>query len=223
MAGITGYGAGLMLLPILTIFMGPKVAIPMLSIIQLTSNTSRVAVNRKLILWNYSVYYGLGALPGAFLGVYLFTRFSPGALSFFVGLYVLLIPLLRRRFNREYKIKPLWFLLVGFFSSAISGFVGIVGPVTAPFFLALGLSKGAFVGTEAAGAVVVHAAKLIGYSATGSITLRVFLYGCLISPLAWLGSWIGKLCHNRMKDHHFTLLLDAVCIVFGLVLILRRP
>lgn len=119
-------------------------------------------------------------------------------------------------------MKPPWFLLVGFFSSAISGFVGIVGPVTAPFFLALGLSKGAFVGTEAAGAVFVHSAKLLGYAVTNSITLKVFFYGCLISPLAWLGSWIGKLCHGRMKDHHFTLLLDAVCVIFGFILVIKR-
>jgi len=41
-SGVAGFGGGLILLPFLTYFVSPKVAIPMLTIAQLFGNGSRV-------------------------------------------------------------------------------------------------------------------------------------------------------------------------------------
>jgi hypothetical protein len=48
-------------------------------------------------------------------------------------------------------------------SSCLSALLGSVGPLMAPFFLAHGLVKGVYIGTEALPTVVMHVTKLVAY------------------------------------------------------------
>ena len=50
------------------------------------------------------------------------------------------------------------FAAIGAVFGFLSALLGSVGPLLAPFFLAYGLVKGAYVGTEALATVVMHGA-----------------------------------------------------------------
>ena len=218
-AGTTGYGLGLMLLPILSLSLGTRTAVPALAIVQLTSNFSRAIINRKQIEFHYGIWFGIGALPGALIGAWLFSHLPVHGLASIVGIYLILIPFLRRRFSRSFQIPPPGFVAVGFVTSLVSSLIGVVGPLCAPFFLSIGLTRGAFVGTEAVGSVFTHVFKLTGYGLNHVLTSKEVFLGLALSPITWVGSWIGKHAANRLKDHHFANLIDGVCVFFGILLI----
>lgn len=222
-AGTTGYGIGLTLLPVFSLVLGTRTAVPIVAIVQLASNSSRSAVHRKQLDTKSALWFASGAVPGALVGSWLFAHFPIHGLSIAVGIYLLIIPLLRRKFSHAFKIPPAAFLPVGFLSSVISGLIGIVGPLCAPFFLALGLTKGAFIGTEAFASIFTHISKLIGYGANHVLTSKEVWIGLAIAPITWVGAWIGKHIANRLEHHHFTNLIDLVCLVFGVIMIWRGP
>ncbi len=90
-------------------------------------------------------------------------------------------------------------LLVGV--GAASGFgsalVGSVGPLVAPFMLARGLTKGAYIGTEASTAVVMHLTKLFVFGLAAVLTIAGISYGIALAPASAGGTYVGK----RVVDH----------------------
>jgi hypothetical protein len=58
-----------------------------------------------------------------------------------------------------------------------SALAGSVGPMVAPFFLARGLVRGAYIGTEAASAVVMHLTKLLVFGAAAILTRCIAVRG----------------------------------------------
>lgn len=221
-AGTTGYGIGLTTLPVFSIILGTRFAIPIVAIVQLMSNSSRVVVNRAQVNWRCGLWFGLGAVPGALAGAWLFAHLPIQGLDYLAGGYLLCVPLIRRKFAHVFKLPERAFGFIGFFSSLVSGLIGIVGPLCAPFFLALGLTKGGFVGTEAFGSVFTHTAKLTGYAVNHAMTIRQLFIGIALAPITWLGSWIGRHIANRLKDHHFINIIDVISILFGLLMIFKR-
>ena len=63
------------------------------------------------------------------------------------------------------------FVLIGAGASFLSALLGSVGPLMAPFFLAYGLVKGAYIGTEALSTVVMHVTKLVAYRGAAMLLL----------------------------------------------------
>jgi len=93
--------------------------------------------------------------------------------------------------------------------------------VTAPFFLAYGLSKAAYIGTEAAATVVTHIFKLVAYGSTNLLSPRVLVAGLLAAPCMFIGSWLGKRIVDRLSERAFVVVIEIVMIGAGTMLLVR--
>lgn len=100
-----------------------------------------------------------------------------------------------------------------------SSLVGSVGPLTAPFFLARGLVKGAYIGTEAAAAVVMHTTKLVVFGAAAVLTVRTGAIGLALAPAVTAGEWVGKQVVDRLPTAVFVALVEISLLVAGVLLL----
>ena len=91
----------------------------------------------------------------------------------------------------------------------------------APFFLAYGLLKGAYIGTEALSTVVMHVTKLFAYQQTAVLTVSGVLIGLALGPIMVFGSWIGKRIVDWLPEKVFVAIIEAVLVVAGLVFLIR--
>ena len=67
-ASVTGFGGGVIMLPVLVWMFGVRDAIPVLTIVQVMSNLGRVWFNRKELSWTVVGWFSLGAVPAAIIG-----------------------------------------------------------------------------------------------------------------------------------------------------------
>jgi uncharacterized membrane protein YfcA len=90
----------------------------------------------------------------------------------------------------------------------------------APFFLNLGLSRQALVGTKAACQAAGHVVKVAIFGVAG------FVFGAWLAPLALLsgmvvvGTWLGSHLLDRVSERHFVLLYRTVLTLIALRLVL---
>ena len=63
LSAVAGFGGGVLLLPVFTALFGLRVAVPMLTLTQLSSNGSRVWLNRRELRWPLIGWFALGAIP----------------------------------------------------------------------------------------------------------------------------------------------------------------
>jgi uncharacterized membrane protein YfcA len=109
--------------------------------------------------------------------------------------------------------------VIGAASGFGSALVSSVGPMVAPFFLAGGLPRGAYIGTEAASAVVMHLTKLIVFGAAAVLTWRTGLIGLALAPAAAAGAWVGKKILDRLPVAVFVVLVEIGLVVSGVLLL----
>nr|WP_251060841.1 TSUP family transporter [Streptomyces sp. ISL-100] len=120
--------------------------------------------------------------------------------------------------SRTLRLDDPAFAAVGAASGFGSALVGSVGPMVAPFFLARGLLRGAYIGTEAASAVVMHLTKLIVFGAAAVLTASSASIGLALAPASTAGAWVGKKIVDRLPAHVFVVVVEIGLIVSGLLL-----
>jgi uncharacterized membrane protein YfcA len=221
-AAVTGFGGAAILLPILVWLFGIREAVPILTIAQLFGNGSRVWFNRTAIDYRVVLWFSFGGVPLAILGGMLFAKAPLGFLTRLLGAFLILIVILRHT-RREQLFRPRLrhFALIGAGSSVFSALLGSVGPLMAPLFLAYGLTKGAYIGTEALCTVVMHVFKLVAYGHTGLLTVHVLAAGVLLGPIMISGSFIGKKILDALPEKVFVLVIDATLVAAGALFLIH--
>jgi uncharacterized membrane protein YfcA len=215
LSAVAGFGGGVLLLPVFTALFGLRVAVPILTLTQLSSNGSRVWLNRREVRWSLVGWFAAGAVPCAVAGALLLAHAPLGPLKRLLGVFLIVVVLWRRRNPAPRRPPAGAFAAVGAGSGLGSALLGSVGPLTAPFFLAFGLTRAAYIGTEAASALVLHLAKIAGYGAGALLTREVLLYGIALTPAALAGAWVGKRLVGRISDKVFVALVEAGLVGAG--------
>jgi hypothetical protein len=221
-AAITGFGGAAILLPILVWLFGMREAVPILTIAQLFGNGSRVWFNRTALDYRVVLWFSLGAVPLAILGGMLFAKAPLSALTRLLGGFLILLVLLKHS-RRKQLFRPTLrqFAVIGAGSSLLSALLGSIGPLMAPLFLAYGLIKGAYIGTEALCTVVMHLFKLAAYGASDLLNSRTLTAGVLLGPLMICGSLLGKKVVDALPEKVFSLIIDATLIAAGALFLIK--
>lgn len=221
-SAVAGVGVGLVLLPVLVLYLGVKSAIPILAIALLAASSSRVTVYRRDVVWPAVGWTVLGAVPAGTVGAWLFTVAPAPLITRFIGGMLLGILVLRHLHLRPVPIRrAVWFLPVGAGFGLLSGFASGVGPVLAPFYLAYGLRKGAYVGTIGCVAMAMQVTKLTVFGTSDLLTPRVLGYGLFLVPLTVLGTVLGKRIMLRISERTFVFVIEGVMLFGGAALLLR--
>jgi uncharacterized membrane protein YfcA len=223
-AAVTGFGGAVILLPILSWVVGIREAVPVLTVAQLVGNASRVWFNRKELVFPIIGWFALGGIPMAAMGGFLFASAPLVALTRLLGVFLLIMAVVRRLAKDRFPNLPApAFVGIGGVSSLISALVGSVGPLMAPFFLAHGLIKGSYIGTEAACTVVMHITKLLAYGKYSLLSVQNVLFGLAVGSFMILGSYLGKRILSRVSSKTFELLIEINLIVAGVLFIVSPP
>jgi uncharacterized membrane protein YfcA len=221
LSGIVGFGSSLMLMPVLVIAFGPLQAVPIMAIAAVMANLSRVVAWWREIDWPSCAAFAATAAPFGALGAYtllsLPTRLIETALGVF---FIAMIGIRRWMAAHDLRLRPLHLALIGAPIGYLTGIVVSTGPITAPLFLAAGLAKGRFIGTEAAATLAVFVAKAVVFRGFGALPLEIAVKGLITGSTLMAGAFIAKRFVLQMDAARFRLLMDALMLVSGLVLLL---
>jgi uncharacterized membrane protein YfcA len=213
LGGLVGTGSSLVLLPVLVLLYGPREAVPMMGIAAVMANIGRVAAWRRLIQWRPVVAYAAPGAPAAVLGAHRLLAISPTIVEGFLGVFFLvMIPARRTMAARAWRVR-LWQLAVaGAVVGFLTGLVLSTGPLSVPIFTGYGLSGGAFLGSEAASALVLYAAKLTTFGQAGSLTTALVARGLAIGTALMIGPFLTRRIVQRLQPHTYALLIDLVLV-----------
>jgi uncharacterized membrane protein YfcA len=220
LSAVAGFGGGVLLLPVFTALFGLRTAVPVLTLAQLSSNGSRVWFNRHALRWPIIGRFALGAVPFALAGGLLLATAPLTPLKRLLGGFLLVVVGWRRWNPHPRRPSPRAFVGVGAASGLGSALLGSVGPLTAPFFLAYGLVRDAYIGTEAACALVMHLSKLVAYGVGALLDPTVLLLGLALTPATLAGAWAGRRTVGRLSDRLFVRLVEAGLVAAGLIFLL---
>jgi uncharacterized protein len=220
LAGIVGFGASIMLMPILMLAFGPLEAVPIMAIAALMANFSRVLVWWHEVDWRANAYYCATAIPAAALGARTLLILDPRLIEGILGaMFLAMIPARRWLLARGLRIHAWHLALVGAAIGFLSGMVASTGPINTPFFLAYGLVKGAYISTEAVGSMAIGVTKAIVFQRYNALPLDTVARGLIVGTTLMIGSRLAKGFVLRLDAHQFRALMDCLLAGAGVVLL----
>ena len=217
---VAGSGGSTVLLPVLVLYFGIRDAVPIITIANLSANLSRSVINRGEIVYPVVGWFMLGTVPASLLGAWLFTVTPPEILTRLLGALLIFLAIWRR--VRRLGISPptrwpaAWFFPLGTLFGFLEGLMGSVGPLMAPFFLAHGLMRGAYIGTDALVTSVMQGIKLGVFGGAQLVGAGILAAGLTLVPFMVLGTLLGKKMLNRVSDSLFAVLLEWMLVAAGL-------
>lgn len=220
LSGIVGFGAAIILMPVLMMSFGPQEAVPIMAMASMLANLSRVLVWWRDVDWRANAYYCVTAVPMAALGARTLLILEPRVVETALDtLFIAMVPARRWLLKQGMKIEARHFLIVGAGIGFLSGMVASTGPINTPFFLAYGLVKGAFLATEALGSIAIGMTKALVFRRFDALPVETVVKGLVIGASLMIGSRLAKRFVLALDPDQFRTLMDALLVCAGLVLI----
>lgn len=220
LGGIVGFGTSIMLMPALVLVFGPREAVPIMAIASIMANASRVAAWWREVDWKATAAYSVTGIPAAALGARTLLTLPPGVVEGVLGAFFIAMIFVRRWMARQQWQLNLWHLAaVGAGIGFLTGIVVSTGPINAPFFLAYGLVKGAYLSTEALGSLAVYVSKAITFRTFGALPVEALAKGLIIGSTLVVGSFVAKRFVLKLDPERFRLLMDALLLAAGLTML----
>ncbi|SJZ70057.1 hypothetical protein SAMN02745126_01955 [Enhydrobacter aerosaccus] len=219
-SGVVGTGATIILLPVLVFAFGPKAAVPIMAVVALMSNVAKITAWWKEIDWRATAFYALGGVPGAALGARTMLALPPAIVDIALGsFFLLMIPGRHWLARRVQRVRPWMLAPAGLAIGFLTGVVVSTGPLSVPLFTAYGLSKGAFIATEAAGSLALYIAKAATFRTLGGLPTDIIAKGLITGSSVMAGTYGARLLVERLHIATFQRLLDGVMLISGTTLI----
>lgn len=219
--GISSFGSGLVLTPVLTPILGIKAVIPIMAVAMTLGNLSRVWVYRHHIQPKPLLQIMLPALPCVLLGTYIYKVLPQDVLEMVIGIFLLIIiPIRRYLAKKQFTPTPVIIASAAILFGVVSGALPGGGIVLLPILLGIGLTGGGIIGTDACIGMITNISKVIFFFLFSLLNFHTFLYGLLIGVCMFPGTYLARWLLNKMHIKIHTLLIETLILFSGVYFIL---
>ncbi len=219
--GLSGFGAALVAIPLLSLVIDIKIAVPLCMLTSVIMTTYMGVKLRRYFDRKKILPICLGSLPGIILGVIVLKRVPSDTIRFFLGLFLVLYSLYSLILSTKPRdLNPKWGYFAGFLSGVGSAALSTGGP---PLIIYVTLNNwtnnqikatitGAFIFTTYLG-ITVHAVS-------GMTTMIVLKYFLFAAPAVLLGTAVGSYCYGYLGKASYLKIIFAFLVVMGLMLMM---
>lgn len=221
-SGMTGFGGGLLLPPILAPILGVQHVVPVLSFAMLITNAHRL-----VLYWKHANLKLIGivlvtVVPAVVLGTSIYLGMPPDMIAIVLGSFLLLsIPVGRFLAKRRIQLGPVGLSLAGGCFGIISGTTPGAGMLMVPVLLGAGLVGEAFLATDASISIAVNLTKAVIFNQLGGLPLGLLAIGLVIGACTVPGNYLARWILRRTSVRLHTRLLEILVLVGGLSLLAR--
>jgi len=213
-AGVLGFGGGMLLIAILPLYLHPSIIIPIHGITQLASNSSRMLFSIQDVQWTLLPKFLFGSLIGTLLFGLLLSSISSTYIPIAIGIYILL-NLWSARFVAFIKAYENYYV-IGLFQTGLGLIVGATGPIAISVLTKELKCKNQIIATSSMFMSISHVAKIlvfgfIGFSFFEHVSLLMYMvFGSIIGSL--VGTKLRSLADNNRLLFTIKLLLSLLAI-----------
>lgn len=221
LGGVIGFGTTIILMPPLVYLYGSLLTIPIIAITATIANLSRVLIWWRSIDWKVCAIYSATAIPAVILGANTLVLFNQSIIELILGVFLLALIPIRRWMRSKSMTVQLWQMaIVGAGIGYLTGIVATTGAINTPFFLAFGLTKGAYLGTEAASSLSIFITKGIVFHQLGVIDMTAITQGIYLGLCVFGGSLLSKRIVLKMPEERFVILMEWVIAISGISILM---
>lgn len=219
--GLTGFGFALTSLPLLSMFIAPKAAVPIITICSVFLDGYTLYDARKHVQYKAITYLVASGIAGMILGTYFLVSLDSQILRLVIGVVTVLFTIASMMgVKREISNTKLASIPVGLLSGVMGGTISISGPPIVLFFNNQNVEKKTFRANLIAYFFCLYFATVPAYFVGNLITVELLQSSAVMVPVMFLGATIGIRLSKRLDETVFKRITLALILVTGVMAIL---
>lgn len=220
--GLTGFGSGLISIPLLVLLLPLQAVVPLIVLLDYTASFSQSVSAHEKVRWREVVPLLPFSMAGVLAGLLILKTMSAAAMSHALGVFVLFFAVYQF-FGVETaaRYSKAWAVLAGGSGGLIGTLFGTGGPFYIIYFRLRGLDKSELRATFAATFLIDGGWRLVGYAASGFFTRDFLLTALAALPVMAVALYAGGRIHSRISQNTFQRAISLLLVCSGLALLLK--
>lgn len=230
--GASGFGMALLAVPLLTLLVDPKVAVPAVTMAGMAVSALTVIQLWRHCDWRRAAWLGIPALLAAPFGVHLLKVLTSQQLCFGLGVVLILssvVSLCQKQRScegaaaagRAARIGPVGSVAVGGFSGVLGGALGMTGPLLADYLNKSGIRPDEFRITLNLIFLASSVWRTGLYAAQHVMTGPTLWLAAGAIPVAALGAFVGGVAGRRIRPETFTNSVNWMLLLIGIGMLVQ--
>lgn len=219
--GLSGFGSGLIAIPLLAFMFPLTFIVPVLGLLSYSGTILQSIHLRKQVVWRDMLPLVPFSMLGIFIAIWLLVNLDANKLVMALGVFVLmysvysLLPLTIHAGSRK------WAIVAGCGGGMVGALFGTGGPFYVVYLKMRQLNKNQFRATIAMIFLVDGGVRMTGYALNGLFTPQVLWLVATLLPVLFLGMYTGHHLHIKIDQQRFNQVISILLMVSGVMLIIK--
>ena len=219
--GLTGFGFALTSLPLLSLFLAPKTAVPLITMCSVFLDGYTLYEAREHVQYREIVTLVVSGITGMILGTYFLVSLDSQIIRLVIGVVTVLFTVASLMgVKREISNTRLASIPVGLASGILGGSMSISGPPIVLFFNNQNVEKKVFRANLIAYFFCLYFATVPAYFIGNLITLELLQSSAVMVPVMFIGATMGIMLSRKLDETVFKRITLLLILVTGVMAIL---
>jgi uncharacterized membrane protein YfcA len=219
--GLTGFGFALTSLPMLSLFLAPKTAVPLITVCSVFLDGYTLYEAREHVQYKKIIPLVVSGIAGMVLGTYFLVSLDSQIIKLVIGVITVLFTVASfMGVKREISNTRLASIPVGLMSGILGGSMSISGPPIVLFFNNQNVEKMVFRANLIAYFFCLYFATVPAYILNDLITVELVKSSAVLVPVMFMGATIGIRLSKKLDENVFKRIALLLILITGVMAIL---
>jgi len=219
--GLSGFGSGLVAIPLLAFFLPLPFIVPVLALVSYTGTVYQSFTYRRDVVWRDLWPLLPFSLAGITIALWLLVNADVTVLTLTLGIFIFcyavysLLP-------HEIKSGSRWWAIA---AGSSAGLIGALFATGGPFYVLYlkmrKVTKQQFRATITMIFLVDGGARMFGYFYSDLFTAKTVTLSLVLLPVLFLAMYVGQHLHIKINDHRFNQVVSILLLLSGLSLVIK--
>lgn len=219
--GLSGFGSGLVAIPLLAFFLPLPLIVPVLALVSYTGTVYQSFTYRKDVVWRDLWPLLPFSIAGITIALWLLVNADVTMLTFMLGLFIFCYAVYSLLPHEIKSGSRWWAAASGSSAGLIGALFGTGGPFYVLYLKMRKVTKQQFRATITMIFLVDSGARILGYFYSDLFTSKMLVLVLVLLPVLVLAMYVGQHLHIKINDRRFNQVVSILLLVSGLSLAIK--
>ena len=219
--GLSGFGSGLVAIPLLAFFLPLTFIVPVLALVSYTGTVYQSFTYRSDVVWRDLWPLLPFSLAGITIALWLLVNTDVTVLTLTLGIFIFCYAVYSLLPHEIKSGSRWWSVPAGSFAGLIGALFGTGGPFYVLYLKMRKVTKQQFRATITMIFLVDGGARMFGYFYSGLFSQQTVMLSLVLLPVLFVAMYVGQHLHIKINDRRFNQVVSVLLLVSGLILAIK--
>jgi len=219
--GLSGFGSGLVAIPLLAFFLPLPLIVPVLAMVSYTGTVYQSVSYRRDVVWRDLWPLLPFSLVGITIALWLLVNADVTVLTLALGIFIFCYAVYSLLPHNIKAGSRWWAVAAGSSAGLVGALFGTGGPFYVLYLKMRQVTKQQFRATITMIFLVDGAIRLFGYFYSDLFTTKMVILALVLLPVLILAMVIGQHIHIKINDRRFNQVVSTLLLMSGLSLAIK--